>query len=75
MSKRQVSEEVDERLQVLENKTLYQDRTIEELNDVVTKQQDQMDLLTTEVKRLRNLLESAPHDGIERGEEPPPPHY
>ncbi len=75
MSKQETPSEVDERLQVLENRTLYQDRTIEELNDVVTKQQDQMDVLTTEVKRLRELLESAEQDGIDGGEEPPPPHY
>jgi SlyX protein len=75
MGKQHISEEVDERFQVLENKVLYQDRTIEELNEVVTRQQDQIDLLTADLKRLRDLLESPPEDGIKGGEEPPPPHY
>ena len=68
-------QEVDERFQILESKALYQDRTIEELNEVVTRHQDQIDLLNLEVKHLRALLESPPEMGIDDGDEPPPPHY
>ncbi len=67
--------QINDRLEVLETKVLYQDRTIDELNEVVTKQQDQIDLLLEEVKRLRDVLQNAPDSGIEGGEEPPPPHY
>lgn len=68
------AEMVEERFEVLESKVLYQDRTIDALNEVVTKQQDQMDMLTAELKRLRDALEAIPGDGVEGGEEPPP-HY
>ena len=69
------SEEIEERFQVLENKVLYQDRTIDELNTVVTRQQDQIDELTAQVRTLRELIGSPPEDGIDDTEEPPPPHY
>ncbi|MBW2391452.1 MAG: SlyX family protein, partial [Deltaproteobacteria bacterium] len=58
----------------LENKVLYQDRTIDELNEVVTRQQDQIDKLNAEFERLRALLESAAEGGIE-DDDVPPPHY
>lgn len=69
------TQEVEERFQLLESKILYQDRTVDELNDVVTRQQDQIDLLVAETKRLRDLLESSADGVVEAGEEPPPPHY
>jgi SlyX protein len=75
MSERDTSKEFDERFQILENKTLYQDRTIEELNEVVVQHQNQIDLLNIEVKRLRALFENPAEGNIETGEEPPPPHY
>ena len=75
MTEQGISEELDERFQVLESKVLYQDRTIDELNEVVTKQQDQIDELSAEIKRLRELFKNSPTDGIEDAEEPPPPHY
>ncbi|MCH7866521.1 MAG: SlyX family protein [Myxococcales bacterium] len=70
-----IAKPIDERFQVLENKVLYQDRTIEELNDVVTQQQNQIDQLNLKVKRLRELFDNPSDSGIEGGEEPPPPHY
>ena len=75
MSEAQYSDEVEERFQALESKILYQDRTVDELNDVVTKQQDQIDRLTNECKHLRETLESVSADGVAGREEPPPPHY
>jgi SlyX protein len=71
----QDSEALDARFEVLESKTLYQDRTIDDLNEVVTKQQDQMDRLTAEVERLRQAIVAIEEHGIKGGEEPPPPHY
>lgn len=68
-------EATEERFQVLETKALYQDRTIDELNEVVTKQQDQMDWLIAEVERLRQALVAIQEGGIDATEEPPPPHY
>ncbi len=66
---------VDERLQVLETQLGFQDRTIETLNEVVTKQQDQIDELTLQVEKLMELLRDTEQPSIDGGEEPPPPHY
>ena len=68
------ADEVDERFQLLENKVLYQDRTIEELNEVVTRQQNQIDRLNADLERLRALLEGGGEGGVEDDDEPPP-HY
>ena len=67
-------EEIDERLQILEGKILYQDRTIDDLNSVLIRQQDQIDALVTEVKRLRAIAD-VQAESVDAGEEPPPPHY
>jgi SlyX protein len=74
-SERIDSEASEERFQILESKVLYQDRTIDDLNEVVTKQQDQIDLLNAELERLRQALIEIQESGIDSGEEPPPPHY
>jgi SlyX protein len=68
-------EGIETRFEILESKVLYQDRTIDELNEVVTKQQDQIDGLIAEVGRLRQDLDGIQARGIDGGEEPPPPHY
>jgi SlyX protein len=65
----------DERLLELETKVVYQDQIIEDLNGVVTRQQDQLDRLATDLRRLEELLRSLPSEGVSSDEEPPPPHY
>jgi SlyX protein len=74
MISQDISEELEERFQLLEGKVLYQDRTIDELNAVVTQQQDQIDRLTTELKSVRALFDGD-EEFVDGGEEPPPPHY
>ena len=66
---------IADRFEIVESKILYQDRMIDELNEVVTKQQDQIDMLTTELKRMRQGLANIQEGGIDDTEEPPPPHY
>jgi SlyX protein len=75
MSEDNNTQEADERLLVLETKVVYQDQIIEDLNGVVTQQQDQLDRLAADVRKLTEMLESIPHDGVSSDEEPPPPHY
>ncbi len=74
MTEQDISNEVEERFQALESKVLYQDRTIEELNEVVTRQQDQIDKLEAEFERLRALFENLSESGVEDDADPPP-HY
>ncbi|MDX8403303.1 MAG: SlyX family protein [Mariprofundaceae bacterium] len=60
----------------LETKVSYQDHIIQELNDVVTSQQKQIDVLESEFKRLREHLKTSSSSQLARpDEEVPPPHY
>jgi SlyX protein len=64
------------RIEALETKVAYQERTIEELNGALTEQWKQVDLLTKQVGRLldriKRVEETAPSSPAD---EPPPPHY
>jgi len=75
MTDHDLSEEVEERFQVLENKVIHQEYTVDELNSVVTRQQDQIDTLISELQKLRTLISEEAGRTIEAREEPPPPHY
>ncbi|MDG2304560.1 MAG: SlyX family protein [Candidatus Binatia bacterium] len=75
MSDQPISDEVDERFQILESKILHQEQTIEELNSVVIRQQNQVDELQAEVKRLAEGFDTPSPTTADPDEEPPPPHY
>jgi len=75
MTDHDLSDEIEERFQVLETKSVHQEYTVEELNSVVTRQQDQIDALSAEIKKIRALLSEGGERTIDAGEEPPPPHY
>jgi SlyX protein len=70
-----VSEPDDETLSIklidLESRLMHQEKLLEQLDEVVTAQQDQLDRLRREVARLR---EEALHGSGEDVNEPPP-HY
>lgn len=69
-----MTDKIDGRLQILEEKFEYQERMIDSLNDVIIEQQAQLTLLEEKVIHLQSLLESL-QDPTTEGEEPPPPHY
>ena len=67
---------MEDRLAELETRVTFQDQTIQELNEVVTRQQAQIDRLAKEVAVLRSHLAGlAPSAVIPAEEEKPPPHY
>lgn len=66
--------DINDRIQVLEEKFAYQERTIDALNDVIIDQQTQLNSLEEQILRLKALL-TAIEDNPNGGEEPPPPHY
>ncbi len=67
---------MEDRIIELETKLSYQDHMIQELNDVVTRQQKQIDTLEIELRRVREHLKSSSSSQIARPEEEvPPPHY
>ena len=65
-----------ERLTELETRVAFQEQTIQELNEVVTRQQGEIDRLSQGYETLKlQLLELAPSLVADRAEETPPPHY
>ncbi|MGB3211325.1 MAG: SlyX family protein [Desulforhopalus sp.] len=65
---------VTDRVQILEEKFEYQERTIDALNDVIIEQQKQLNALEDQIYRLQALL-AAREDKPNEDEDPPPPHY
>ena len=63
-----------ERLQVLEENFLYQEKMIDTLNEVIIEQQTQLNALHDDISRLQAIL-STLQDHPDNGEDPPPPHY
>ncbi len=66
--------ELSERMNALESRLMYQDETIEQLNQTITAQWKQIDALTRQVatlgQRLQEAEANAPAPANER-----PPHY
>mgnify|MGYP003657159299 CR=1 FL=1 len=67
---------MDERLIEIETKLAYQEHTISELNDVIYRQQQQIDQLericNTLTDRVQDMAETS---GSEKGGHEKPPHY
>lgn len=67
---------MSDRIAELETQIAFQDNTIEELNRIVTSQQQQIDKLTAEVAMLFGQIQQLNEVlSVPEGEEPPPPHY
>lgn len=74
LNKITMPDDINDRLQVLEEKFEYQERTIDALNEVIIEQQTQLNSLEDQILRLQAML-STIEDNPNGGEEPPPPHY
>jgi SlyX protein len=67
---------MDERLVDLEARLAFQERALQELNDVVVRQQQDIGRLTKELEALRTQVRSVmPALVAPQSEETPPPHY
>jgi len=67
---------MQDRLAELETRIAFQEQAIQELSDVVARQQAEIDRLSRANETLRlQLLELAPSLVAGRDEETPPPHY
>ncbi|MGA9033757.1 MAG: SlyX family protein [Sulfuricaulis sp.] len=67
---------MNERLTELEVRVAFQDQTIQDLNEVVTRQQREIDRLVRELETVKSLLAGlAPSMVIPQEDEKPPPHY
>lgn len=68
-----MSNEIERRLQLLEEKFEYQDNTVEELNQVIIEQQAQLDKLQEEFDKLKEEVAASSLDTPDINEKPP--HY
>lgn len=60
----------------LQSKLAFQDETINDLNEVITDQQHQLDKLREEIRLLGLRISSvAETSSVSEEKEPPPPHY
>ena len=63
------------RIDALEMRIAYQDETIEDLNQAVTAQWKQIDLLMRQIGLLHERIQEAETNAGTPQREPPPPHY
>ena len=67
---------MNERLTELEVRLAFQEKTIQDLNEVVTDQQRRIDRLAQELEAMKSRLAAlAPSMVIPQEDEKPPPHY
>ncbi|OGQ94716.1 MAG: hypothetical protein A2521_11510 [Deltaproteobacteria bacterium RIFOXYD12_FULL_57_12] len=63
------------RLTELEIRVTFQEKLIEELNEVLIKQQSQLDCLQKDLDAVREQLRLLPFTLAPSGDDPLPPHY
>jgi SlyX protein len=68
------SHNLSERIDALEARVMYQDDTIETLNQTITAQWREIDALKRQIALLDQRLEEAQAPAAELADEPPP-HY
>lgn len=66
---------MDDRLTELETRIAFQDGTLQELNDVVTRQQDEIDRLTRALEVLKEEMRQLAAGPVTLASDEPPPHY
>jgi len=67
---------MENRLIELETRLSFQEDTIHQLNEVITRQQDQIDLLNEQLSELKKRVQATSTSNIkDESEETPPPHY
>ena len=60
----------------LETRLTYQEAALQELNDVIVRQQKMLDSLGHQLELLKQQMRSqAQFDVMPTSQEPPPPHY
>jgi SlyX protein len=65
---------LSERIDALESRVMFQDETIETLNQTITAQWQQIDALTRQLANFSDRLREAEADAPRPANEPPP-HY
>lgn len=67
---------MEQRFIELETRLAFQETTIQELNQIVTAQQEKIDILQAAIQELHQRMQSMSEETVrDPGSEPPPPHY
>ncbi len=66
---------IESRLVDLETRIAYQDETLEQLNGVVIKHQQEIEEMRSLILRLTKNLKQLQEGVADPSDEPPPPHY
>ena len=67
---------LEERLTEIESRVAFQDDTVQQLNDVIVRQQQDIEKLTEELQLLKQQMQAlAPSLVVDQAQETPPPHY
>ncbi|NOZ09986.1 MAG: SlyX family protein [Gammaproteobacteria bacterium] len=66
---------MDDRLTELETRITFQDGTIGELNDIITRQQGEIDRLVQALELLKEEIRQLAHGPMVSAADEPPPHY
>ena len=64
-----------ERLVELETRVAFQEHALQEMGDVIARQQTEIDRLTRLLKEIQDRLRGISAPVAERSDETPPPHY
>jgi len=65
----------ESRFQDIESKIAFQERLLENLNEALTSQQQQLDGLRAQLKKIAQILETTEQQTSRPEDEVPPPHY
>ncbi|MGQ0287468.1 SlyX family protein [Pasteurellaceae bacterium 22721_9_1] len=69
-------QKLEARIAELETKLMFQEHTLEALNQALVEQQFMMDKMQVQIRHLANKLKDMqPSNVASRAEETPPPHY
>lgn len=63
------------RLEQLESQVAFQEDTIDQLNKLITEQNQELALFKRHLKLLAQRIDQAPGPGSEQVVDEPPPHY
>ena len=68
--------DLEQRINEVETRLAFQETTLQELNEVLTSQQQQLSQMQTLVEKLRErVVELGSNMQANAANEPPPPHY
>lgn len=65
----------ERRLEAVELKCMDLENSVAELNAVVIRQYQEIDLLKVQLERVRGQISGLESGNVENPAEPPPPHY